>query len=115
MDDQTTILDQAYISESISIDSISDHESILRMHAVRARTGLSETGILNRIALGTFPPSICLGTRAIGFLNSDVSLWIKKRMLISNSPELTRAETDHRTAFLAQKKLESEQACERAG
>jgi prophage regulatory protein len=99
-----SILDQAYIADSVSIENIPPNESILRRPALKKRTGLSDTGIDERIALGTFPPSISLGARARGWFESDAILWMKKRTIISNDPKSTKAETDMRAAYLADRK-----------
>ena len=99
-----SILDQTYIADSVSIENIPPDESVLRRPAVKARTGLSDTGIDERIALGTFPKSIFLGGRARGWIQSDIALWIRKRVIISNDPEATKAETEMRAAYLASRK-----------
>jgi prophage regulatory protein len=51
--------------------------SILRLPAVKTRTGLSRSTIYLRIQLGTFPKPIPLGARAVGWLEEDVQQWIK--------------------------------------
>lgn len=51
-------------------------ENILRLPAVQVRTGLSRSTIYARIAEGTFPHSIHLGERAVGWLESDINDWI---------------------------------------
>jgi prophage regulatory protein len=111
-----SILDQVYISDSVSIENIPPDESVLRRPAVKARTGLSDTGIDERIALGTFPKSIFLGGRARGWIGSDIVLWILKRVIISNDPTATKAETDMRTAYLANRKgqIDSDESGARA-
>lgn len=50
--------------------------SILRLPAVKARTGLSRSTIYQRIAQGSFPAAYSLGGRAVGWLEADVSAWI---------------------------------------
>ena len=66
--------------------------------------GAGDTGIDERIALGTFPPSISLGARARGWFSSDIDLWLQKRVIISNYPEAAKAEEDMRIAYLADRK-----------
>ena len=105
-----TILGQPYLAESMSIENIPLNESVLRKPAVKERTGLSDTGIDERIALGTFPPSISLGARARGFFSSDIDLWLQKRLIISNYPEAAKAEEDMRIAYLADRNKEIDNA-----
>lgn len=56
------------------------HESILRLPAVRARTGLGKTMLYAAIAAGTFPPGVRLGARSVGWRASDVDKWIASRV-----------------------------------
>ena len=51
--------------------------SILRLHQVKARTGLSRSSIYHRISEGSFPKPINLGGRAVGWLEADIEAWIK--------------------------------------
>lgn len=52
---------------------------ILRMPELIARIGLSRSTIYEAISKGNFPPSISLGARAVGWLESDVDHWIEER------------------------------------
>lgn len=54
--------------------------TILRLPAVKARTGLSRTAIHIRVIDGTFPKPVKLGIRAIGWLESDIDEWINSRI-----------------------------------
>ena len=49
---------------------------ILRLPAVKERTGLSRTTIYLRIAQGDFPQSISLGPRTVGWLEEDINNWL---------------------------------------
>jgi len=60
-------------------------EFILRLPEVKARTGLSRSSIYARIKDGTFPEQISLGSRACGWLESEIKQWIESR--ISESRE----------------------------
>jgi prophage regulatory protein len=53
--------------------------TILRLPAVKARTGLSRSTIYLRIAQGTFPARYSLGARAVGWLESEISAWIAEK------------------------------------
>jgi predicted DNA-binding transcriptional regulator AlpA len=44
---------------------------ILRRKQVEQRTGLSRSTIYLRIAQGTFPKTVSLGARAVGWLDSE--------------------------------------------
>jgi prophage regulatory protein len=54
--------------------------SILRLPAVKALTGLSRSTIYNRIAEGTFPRPLPLGPRSVGWLSNELDAWISQRI-----------------------------------
>lgn len=54
--------------------------TILRLPAVKARTGLSRSSIYLRIAQGRFPKPISLGGRAVGWIESDIQAWLQQRI-----------------------------------
>jgi prophage regulatory protein len=56
---------------------------ILRLPAVKTRTGLSRSTIYLRVADGSFPRPISLGARAVGWVESDVEDWISRKILES--------------------------------
>ena len=58
-------------------------ESILRLPAVKQRTGQSRSTIYAKLARGEFPAPISLGPRAVGWLESEVSAWIEQRISVS--------------------------------
>ena len=49
---------------------------ILRLPAVKARTGLSRSTIYLRIAEGSFPRPVSLGARAVGWIDAEVEAWL---------------------------------------
>lgn len=54
---------------------------ILRRKQVEARTGLSRSTIYARIAEGSFPRPINLGgSRAVGWLESEINEWLQARI-----------------------------------
>jgi prophage regulatory protein len=55
-------------------------DAILRLPQVRIRVGLSRSSIYAAIAEGRFPPSIRLGARAVGWLESDVTRWLQQQV-----------------------------------
>ena len=55
-------------------------KKILRLNEVKTRTGLGRSTIYLRIAQGSFPKSIALGERAVGWLESDLDEWINERI-----------------------------------
>ena len=55
-------------------------QSVLRLHVVKTRVGLSKSTIYAWIAQGTFPKPISLGDRAVGWLESDINNWIESRV-----------------------------------
>jgi len=50
---------------------------ILRLPAVKTRTGLSGSTIYLRMSEGRFPTPIPLGERAVGWLESEIEGWLK--------------------------------------
>ena len=57
--------------------------TILRLPTVKARTGLSRSTIYLRVAEGTFPDSVSLGGRAVGWVEEEVNDWLAKRIAAS--------------------------------
>ena len=54
--------------------------TILRLPAVKARTGLSRSTIYLRMSKGDFPTTISLGGRAVGWLESEINDWISRHI-----------------------------------
>lgn len=65
---------------------------ILRLPAVKLRTGLSRSTIYMRIAHGTFPASISLGARAVGWIESEIDEWIARQIAESRTPSRSMPE-----------------------
>ena len=65
--------------------------TMLRFPTVKARTGLSRSTIYLRISRGTFPASVSLGGRAVGWIEAEVQAWltaqIAQRRQIAPRPE----------------------------
>lgn len=60
------------------------HEpTLLRRPQVQQRTGLSRSTLYQYIKDGDFPAPIPLGTRAVAWLESDVSAWITARVKLA--------------------------------
>ena len=56
---------------------------ILRRNEVLRRTGLSKSGLYQRVKDKTFASPIRLGPRAVGWLECDVNDWIEQRIRAS--------------------------------
>ena len=50
--------------------------AILRLKQVGAETGLSRSSIYRAIQAGTFPSSISLGPRSVGWRRGDIDAWL---------------------------------------
>ncbi len=50
--------------------------TLLRLPAVKARTGLARSTIYLRMKEGFFPTPISLGARAVGWLEPEVDAWV---------------------------------------
>jgi prophage regulatory protein len=59
----------------------------LRRKQVEARTGLSRSTIYQYIKDGALPKPVPLGPRAVGWLESEVSEWISRRVRTARGPE----------------------------
>jgi prophage regulatory protein len=53
---------------------------ILRLPAVKSRTGLSRSSIYQHVADGSFPRPVSLGARAVGWVESEVEWWISRKI-----------------------------------
>ena len=62
-------------------------QKILRLPQVKEITGLSRSTIYLRMSEGAFPKHISLGSRAVGWLNSEVIDWMEQRILESRVNE----------------------------
>ena len=51
-------------------------ETILRLPAVKARIGLSRSTIYQLVAQRRFPRQIALGSRSVGWLESEINEWL---------------------------------------
>ncbi|WP_308043776.1 helix-turn-helix transcriptional regulator [Burkholderia cepacia] len=49
------------------------------MRGLPGLVGLSKSEIYRRVQAGTFPKPIPLGTRAVGWLESDIQSWINSQ------------------------------------
>lgn len=54
--------------------------TILRLPAVKARTGLSRSTIYLRISKDTFPAPVSLGGRAVGWIEAEIQSWLEKQI-----------------------------------
>ena len=54
--------------------------NILRLPAVKTRTGLSRSTIYLRVSQGTFPKSVSLGARAVGWVEAEIQEWLQRQI-----------------------------------
>jgi len=62
-------------------------KNILRLPAVKIRTGLSRSTIYLRISKGNFPSPISLGGRAVGWIEEEVDDWLDRQIEISRKSD----------------------------
>jgi prophage regulatory protein len=60
---------------------------ILRMPLLQHKVGLCKASIYNRINAGTFPKSISLGGKSVGWLESDIDQWIEQCRAAANDDQ----------------------------
>jgi prophage regulatory protein len=66
--------------------SNSDPEvQIIRLPAVRARTGLATSSIYLAMQRGNFPRPISLSSKTVGWIASEIDSWILSRIAERNS------------------------------
>ncbi len=53
---------------------------ILRLPAVKARTGLSRSTIYLRVSNDQFPKPVSLGGRAVGWVEADIDDWLNRHI-----------------------------------
>ena len=54
--------------------------NILRLPAVKTRTGLSRSTIYLRVSQGTFPRPVSLGARAVGWVEAEIQEWLQRQI-----------------------------------
>ncbi len=54
--------------------------TILRLPAVKTRTGLSRSTLYLRISEGSFPKPVSLGGRAVGWIEAEVNDWLNQQI-----------------------------------
>ena len=59
-------------------------QHILRLPTVKAITGLSRSTIYLRMSEGSFPRQVNLGSRAVGWLASEIDHWIEEKLASRN-------------------------------
>ena len=65
--------------EQLNLEQIMEYQ-ILRLKDVIAMTGLSRSTIYLRMEQDKFPQQINLGSRAVGWISSEIKEWIEKRI-----------------------------------
>lgn len=53
---------------------------LTRLPGVMNRVGLSRSSIYQRIADGTFPEPVSLGSRAVAWIEAEIEEWIDRRI-----------------------------------
>ena len=62
--------------------------AILRLPAVKDRTGLSRSTIYLRISQGKFPKPVSLGGRAVGWDEVEIEDWLNQQITTSRQAEV---------------------------
>jgi len=66
-------------------ERIQTMQAILRLPAVKARTGLARSTIYERIARNEFPAQVKLGARASGWVESESNAWPERSIAESRA------------------------------
>ena len=59
-------------------------QHILRLPTVKAITGLSRSTIYLRMSEGSFPRQVNLGSRAVGWISSEIDHWTEEKLASRN-------------------------------
>ena len=59
-------------------------QHILRLPTVKAITGLSRSTIYLRMSEGSFPRQVNVGSRAVGWISSEIDRWIEEKLASRN-------------------------------
>jgi prophage regulatory protein len=75
------------------VATVSDSKSprLMRRPEVLAKIGLASSTLYEMTAAGEFPAPIPIGRQAVGWLESEVDAWIKKRVELRDSQPRKRA------------------------
>ena len=65
------------------MDQRTNPTRFLRLPEVQAHTGLSRSTIYVRLDQGRFPRPVSLGSRAVGWIESELDEWIRERIAAS--------------------------------
>ncbi len=60
---------------------------ILRLPAVKARTGLSRSTIYLRVSEDNFPRPVQLGGRAVGWVEAEIDKWLARQIENRRDPK----------------------------
>ena len=84
---------------------------VMKLHEVVGTTGVARSTLYKMIAAGTFPEPIQLGQRSVGWVESEVQLWIKSRIEHSRgSPCSPSARTNHNRASFSEEGCDHDRA-----
>jgi prophage regulatory protein len=64
--------------------------AVLRLPAVKARTGLSRSTIYHWVSLHKFPTPIRLGGKSIAWVESEIESWLSGCIKASRTPIISR-------------------------
>lgn len=62
-------------------------QRILRLPTFKSLTGLSRSTIYLRMSEGSFPKQVNLGSRAVGWISSEIDHWIEEKLVSRNRGE----------------------------
>lgn len=87
------------------------NERILRLPNVKAKTGHANSTIWKSVKDGTLPPPIRIGSRSVGWKESEIDAWIEARALSSR----TKDPVDMRAFVSMLVASNSSQVCRKVG
>jgi prophage regulatory protein len=71
-------------------NNVDPQVQILRLPAVKARTGLPTSSVYRLIELGGFPKPISLSPKAVGWIAHEIDEWIAGRIAARDAKSIAR-------------------------
>lgn len=65
-------------------------QKLLRIRDVLETTGLSRSGLYERIVKGSFPRPVNLGARCVAWVAGEVDAWVNERIMQSRTNQEKR-------------------------
>jgi prophage regulatory protein len=69
--------------DSMTLNDPDSRAALIRLEAVRARTGLSRSTLYAYMREGRFPQPVAISQRCVAWIESEIDAWIADRIAVS--------------------------------